>query len=516
MELGAVLREARQSLKRELSDISDELRIKLSYLQAIEDGRLDDLPGPAYAVGFVRGYATYLGLDAEDIVNRFKAAGAVKGDRTELHLPSPVTDGRLPSAAVLIVAAVLAVCAYGTWYYISSAEKSREEKIATVPSKIAESVNTVPIRPLPERGVLEAPAEVVAPYPEATPPPGEPAEPAAPPSNSSAQRSAVEPKPGPTSTTRTPDTRPGANLVPTPPKPAVEAKPPQTNTLTATRTPTPTAETPAPPVASNSPGSEVATPPAAPAAPSRARGDSRREPARSEVAPSQAARPASPTDPGPPRTGTAETSPSIDATQDGSLPWLAPAEGASATASEAPRGEPLPATSDRSGGRQAAEVDGRTQAGRARTPAPNRAAEPESAVPAAPSATMAPSPPARQSTPDDADATGPITTLQPSDEQVAMSRVVEGGHRISILARVDTWVEVRRGGGSPVFSKLMKAGEAFEVPAQPGFKLSTGNAAGIDLLVDGQRLSPLGKSGAVKKNVALDPEALLRSPGVAP
>jgi hypothetical protein len=35
-------------------------------------------------------------------------------------------------------------------------------------------------------------------------------------------------------------------------------------------------------------------------------------------------------------------------------------------------------------------------------------------------------------------------------------------------------------------------------------------------MVDGQLLSPLGKSGAVKKNVTLDAEALLRSPGVAP
>jgi cytoskeleton protein RodZ len=97
-----------------------------------------------------------------------------------------------------------------------------------------------------------------------------------------------------------------------------------------------------------------------------------------------------------------------------------------------------------------------------------------------------------------------------------MARVAEGGRRISIHAKFDTWVEVRRGGGAPVFSKLMKAGETFEVPAQPGYKLSTGNAAGIDLLVDGQRLSPLGKAGAVKKNIALEPDALLKAPGVAP
>jgi cytoskeletal protein RodZ len=519
-ELGAILREARESLKRELSDVSDELRIKLSYLQAIEDGRLDDLPGPAYAVGFLRGYATYLGLDAEDIVNRFKAAGAVKGDRTELHLPSPVADGRLPSAAVLIVAAVLAVCAYGTWYYVTSADKSREEKVAAVPQKIAESVNTVPVRPLPERGVLDAPPEFGAPTGEPAPASGEPTEPVSP---TGAQRAAVDPKPAAPGTS--PATRaapeapravvpaPGAASPPTAPKPTVEVKPLP-----------PTSSRVAPPAADTTPSanSAVALPPQAtepavappsPAAPTRSRSESRRDAARSDATPPRGGRASPPAEPAA-SSATPTDAPASVVVQDGSLPWLAPTDGAGASSTDATRTEASAPSPDRK------VADARPQAARVRAAALPRPAEGEPTAAAA-----SPAAPAQPAI-DESDASGSITTLQPSDPQVALGaegaasrgggRAAEIGRRISIHAKVDTWVEVRRGGGAPVFSKLMKAGEAFEVPAQPGFKLSTGNAAGIDLMVDGQLLSPLGKSGAVKKNVTLDAEALLRSPGVAP
>ena len=55
-ELGGMLRETRSAFKRELSDVAAELRIRLVYLEAIEEGRLDRLPGPAYASGFVRAF----------------------------------------------------------------------------------------------------------------------------------------------------------------------------------------------------------------------------------------------------------------------------------------------------------------------------------------------------------------------------------------------------------------------------------------------------------------------------
>ena len=67
-EIGSSLREARERQKLELSEIERETRIRSKYLQALEEDRFDRLPAPAYAKGFLRTYADYLGLEAQPFV----------------------------------------------------------------------------------------------------------------------------------------------------------------------------------------------------------------------------------------------------------------------------------------------------------------------------------------------------------------------------------------------------------------------------------------------------------------
>ena len=61
--VAALLRRRREELGRDVPTVARQLRIRAVYITAIEEGRLQDLPGTAYAVGFVRAYADYLGLD---------------------------------------------------------------------------------------------------------------------------------------------------------------------------------------------------------------------------------------------------------------------------------------------------------------------------------------------------------------------------------------------------------------------------------------------------------------------
>lgn len=63
--IGNRLREARQRQGLEISECADATRIRERYLVAIEDGRFESLPDPAYVNGFVRAYATHLGLSIE-------------------------------------------------------------------------------------------------------------------------------------------------------------------------------------------------------------------------------------------------------------------------------------------------------------------------------------------------------------------------------------------------------------------------------------------------------------------
>ena len=54
---GATLRAARERLGWTLPEMAASLRISLTHLEALEDGHIGQLPGNAYAVGYVRSYA---------------------------------------------------------------------------------------------------------------------------------------------------------------------------------------------------------------------------------------------------------------------------------------------------------------------------------------------------------------------------------------------------------------------------------------------------------------------------
>jgi len=70
---GAVLRERREALGYGLRDAHAAVHIPIEYIQALEEGRLDALPGPTYALGFLNSYCTFLELDPEPFADRYRA-----------------------------------------------------------------------------------------------------------------------------------------------------------------------------------------------------------------------------------------------------------------------------------------------------------------------------------------------------------------------------------------------------------------------------------------------------------
>ena len=70
--VGLILREKRLEKNLSLGDVEKDICVLKSYLTAIEEGRYKDLPAPTYALGFVRSYAQFLGLDVPALIKQFK------------------------------------------------------------------------------------------------------------------------------------------------------------------------------------------------------------------------------------------------------------------------------------------------------------------------------------------------------------------------------------------------------------------------------------------------------------
>jgi cytoskeleton protein RodZ len=80
--------------------------------------------------------------------------------------------------------------------------------------------------------------------------------------------------------------------------------------------------------------------------------------------------------------------------------------------------------------------------------------------------------------------------------------------RITLHANADAWVQVRDRAGPILLTRTLHAGDTWEVPPKPNLLLTTGNAGGTDLVVDGVTMPSLGGSGAVRRDLPLDPDLI--------
>ncbi|HJT07730.1 MAG TPA: helix-turn-helix domain-containing protein, partial [Stellaceae bacterium] len=164
--VGQLLRETREGIGSDLNRVATALRIRAAYLEAIEEGRYDQLPGAVYALGFVRAYATHLALDGEEAVRRFKLeAEGFEGQRG-LTFPVPLAERSVPGGTMLLVAVILAICGYGLWYYLSSSAHPRPERVEAVPAELAPH----PAATAQPQASVDAPATAVSATPTAAPP----------------------------------------------------------------------------------------------------------------------------------------------------------------------------------------------------------------------------------------------------------------------------------------------------------------------------------------------------------
>lgn len=114
--VGKKLRAARTAMNLSLEEVSAAINVRVAQLQAIEEDRIDRLPGMTYAVGFVRSYAAHLKLDSKELIDTFKREHAgEEATKTALKFNDPIVEDKLPSPMMLGIAAVAVVMLFIVW-----------------------------------------------------------------------------------------------------------------------------------------------------------------------------------------------------------------------------------------------------------------------------------------------------------------------------------------------------------------------------------------------------------------
>lgn len=133
--VGMELREARERLGVSLKLAASALKIRDDYLTALERNDRAALPALPYAIGFVRSYANYVGLDPGELAQRFRdEAGDLPVGPQHTWL-KPIEQGRLPRSLMLVLSLVIAGAAYAAWYYRTADERkpAASAEFATAP-----------------------------------------------------------------------------------------------------------------------------------------------------------------------------------------------------------------------------------------------------------------------------------------------------------------------------------------------------------------------------------------------
>lgn len=91
--------------------------------------------------------------------------------------------------------------------------------------------------------------------------------------------------------------------------------------------------------------------------------------------------------------------------------------------------------------------------------------------------------------------------------------VVPAESRITLRAKSISWVQVRSGDNEILITRTLRAGDTYLLPNRPDLVMMTGSAGGLEVLVDGKPIPPLGSVGEVRRNIPLDPERLAKLGG---
>ncbi len=164
-DVGEQLAAAREAAGLTIDEAANKTHIQQRHLEAIETLEIESLPARPYAIGFVRTYAGFLGLDAAEIVERFKEGAGFGAAATT---PDAIARFERADAAAQIenremsFAAVIAIIAFFIWcaFQITLLDDSKREEGVNAPPAapaVQSATARLPRPPAPAReNIIEA------------------------------------------------------------------------------------------------------------------------------------------------------------------------------------------------------------------------------------------------------------------------------------------------------------------------------------------------------------------------
>ncbi len=539
--VGALLRASRERRDEELPDVARMLRIRYPYMEAIELGEFNRLPGATYAAGFIRAYSDHLGLDSEEIIRRYKMESADGGAKQDLSFPTPVPETGIPGGAFVFIGLVVFALAYVGWYMSTTKDDYFADLISPIPDRLSsllESEETIEptadeqpepqnlaVTPIVEKTAEPAitesgsagttvpdqvvepdlPAVAEVPVSEPTPEPEQDAVSSSSPGDGVVSGQVRVPVPG-----VSPDVAIVSEAVQSSePVPVVDGGVDggvdRAADVTALVIPAARSETDAAPIPDDSNNTVSAQQPSEGAAETvSAPADATSVAATSVAATADQTSsepPVSASDDSLPAQTPEITQPIVVVKTPDPAPIADPEPVQNSNSDPEPASEPTSASTSEAAQETLADVVDQTDAVVSETvsdPAPAPDAD-QTLVTAAPTTSEEEAAFADQ---------GIVTATETASVSPSEPAVLEAP-RIIIKAIGDSWIQVRDDiNAEMLVTRLLQTGESFEVPNRTGLILLTGNAGALSIVVDGVEAPSIGGPGVVRRGVELDPEKL--------
>ena len=167
-QLGALLREARERQGITLEQVEEVTRIRRVFLEALEEERFADLPGEAYAKGFVRNYALFLKLNPDEALAAYRVStGAPPSSKASQVLDRPLVKRppRNVDSALFLFVMVALVLGLAGWYVYNRFYLGVDPLPALYTLK---SPTATPTRPTLKATATASPTYTAEPSPTAT------------------------------------------------------------------------------------------------------------------------------------------------------------------------------------------------------------------------------------------------------------------------------------------------------------------------------------------------------------